>query len=610
MNENDVLFQKAFSFIHQAGNIPSHLFHIPRVSTFKSQQYAGCLSHEPSLMALAPTSLLQLSGRASELVIGRSQVRLLIGALGFFSEYACVTFWNNTSFSFIHQAGNIPSHLFHIPRVSTFKSQQYAGCLSHEPSLMALAPTSLLQLSGRASELVIGRSQVRLLIGALGFFSEYACVTFWNNTSFSFIHQAGNIPSHLFHIPRVSTFKSQQYAGCLSHEPSLVALAPTSLLQLSGRASELVIGRSQVRLLIGALGFFSAYACVTFWNNTSFSFIHQAGNIPSHLFHIPRVSTFKSQQYAGCLSHEPSLMALAPTSLLQLSGRASELVIGRSQVRLLIGALGFFSEYACVTFWNNTSFSFIHQAGNIPSHLFHIPRVSTFKSQQYAGCLSHEPSLMALAPTSLLQLSGRASELVIGRSQVRLLIGALGFFSEYACVTFWNNTSFSFIHQAGNIPSHLFHIPRVSTFKSQQYAGCLSHEPSLMALAPTSLLQLSGRASELVIGRSQVRLLIGALGFFSEYACVTFWNNTSFSFIHQAGNIPSHLFHIPRVSTFKSQQYAGCLSHEPSLMALAPTSLLQLSGRASELVIGRSQVRLLIGALGFFFRVCLCHFLE
>ena len=31
--------------------------------------------------------------------------------------------------------------------------------------------------------------------------------------------------------------------------------------------------------------------------------------------------------------------------------------------------------------------------------------------------------------------------------------------------------------------------------------------------------------------------------FFSEYACVTFWNNTSFSFIHQAENIPSHLFH-------------------------------------------------------------------
>ena len=63
--------------------------------------------------------------------------------------------------------------------------------------------------------------------------------------------------------------------------------------------------------------------------------------------------------------------------------------------------------------------------------------------------------------------------------------------------------------------------------------------------------------------------------------------------------------------TSTSQQYAGCLSHEPSLMALAPTSLLQLSGGASELVIGRSQVRLLIGALGIsFFRVCLCHSLK
>ena len=32
----------------------------------------------------------------------------------------------------------------------------------------------------------------------------------------------------------------------------------------------------------------------------------------------------------------------------------------------------------------------------------------------------------------------------------------------------------------------------------------------------------------------------------------------------------------------------SCLSHEPSLMTLAPTNLLQLSGRASERVIGRS----------------------
>ena len=33
MNENDVLLMNdtSFSFIHQAGNIPSHLFHIPHV---------------------------------------------------------------------------------------------------------------------------------------------------------------------------------------------------------------------------------------------------------------------------------------------------------------------------------------------------------------------------------------------------------------------------------------------------------------------------------------------------------------------------------------------------------------------------------------------------
>ena len=61
------------------------------------------------------------------------------------------------------------------------------------------------------------------------------------------------------------------------------------------------------------------------------------------------------------------------------------------------------------------------------------------------------------------------------------------------------------------------------TFKSQQYAGCLSYETSLVALAPAGLLWHGRGASELVIGRSKVRLLIGALGFsFSEYACVTY----------------------------------------------------------------------------------------
>ena len=42
-----------------------------------------------------------------------------------------------------------------------------------------------------------------------------------------------------------------------------------------------------------------------------------------------------------------------------------------------------------------------------------------------------------------------------------------------------------------------------------------------------------------------------------------------------------------------------------SFMALAPTSFLQLSGRASELV----KVRLLIGALGISFsEFALCHY--
>ena len=55
--------------------------------------------------------------------------------------------------------------------------------------------------------------------------------------------------------------------------------------------------------------------------------------------------------------------------------------------------------------------------------------------------------------------------------------------------------------------------PRIFFFR---FAKRLSHEPSLMALAPTSLLKLSGRTSGLVTRRSKVRLLLGELGFFSE----------------------------------------------------------------------------------------------
>ena len=142
--------------------------------------------------------------------------------------------------------------------------------------------------------------------------------------------------------------------------------------------------------------------------------------------------------------------------------------------------------------------------------------------------------------------------------------------------TFSNLNPFLLRSSAGeNIPGYernvmvYFSHVRHSTFKSQQYAGCLSDEPSLMALAPTSLLQLSGRASELVIGRSQVRLLIGALGFlFSEYACVTFQNNHHFLFFF--------FFLIPGQSKFLHSDslelkfwslYLGCY-HQNSVFSI------------------------------------------
>ena len=50
--------------------------------------------------------------------------------------------------------------------------------------------------------------------------------------------------------------------------------------------------------------------------------------------------------------------------------------------------------------------------------------------------------------------------------------------------------------------------------------------------------------------------------------------------------------------------------HEPSLMALAPTSVLYLSGRASKtsnrMVLGSTPDR----STRIFFRVCLCHLLN
>ena len=51
------------------------------------------------------------------------------------------------------------------------------------------------------------------------------------------------------------------------------------------------------------------------------------------------------------------------------------------------------------------------------------------------------------------------------------------------------------------------------------YAGCLSHKPSLMSLAPTSLLFLSGRASD-VIGLTPIGRTRSVFSFF-EYAWIT-----------------------------------------------------------------------------------------
>ena len=76
MNENDVLFQKvtqAYSEKYPSAPIRSRTYDLPITSS----------------------DALTLSYRR----LVRAKAIKLIGALGFFSEYACVTFWNNTSFS-------------------------------------------------------------------------------------------------------------------------------------------------------------------------------------------------------------------------------------------------------------------------------------------------------------------------------------------------------------------------------------------------------------------------------------------------------------------------------------------------------------------------------
>ena len=66
---------------------------------------------------------------------------------------------------------------------------------------------------------------------------------------------------------------------------------------------------SQVRLLLGELGFFvSAYACATAKKIIIYSpGLKQTITFPA--LRICHSSTFQSKQYAGCLSQEPSLMA-------------------------------------------------------------------------------------------------------------------------------------------------------------------------------------------------------------------------------------------------------------------------------------------------------------
>ena len=53
--KNDVNLTKKIRVHHQISIIASFKKHI---STFQSKQYARCFSHEASLVALAPTSLL------------------------------------------------------------------------------------------------------------------------------------------------------------------------------------------------------------------------------------------------------------------------------------------------------------------------------------------------------------------------------------------------------------------------------------------------------------------------------------------------------------------------------------------------------------------------
>ena len=64
----------------------------------------------------------------------------------------------------------------------------------------------------------------------------------------------------------------------------------------------------------------------------------------------------------------------------------------------------------------------------------------------------------------------------------------------------------------------------------------------------------------------KIRVLLSGV---EPKTCVNFWNNTSFSFIHQAENIPSHLFHRLFNLLQRSQFIVYRIGHVPSILMTA-----------------------------------------
>ena len=116
--------------------------------------------------------------------------------------------------------------------------------------------------------------------------------------------------------------------------------------------------------------------------------------------------------------------------------------------------------------------------------------------------------------------------------------------------------------------------PRKSKTKSNQLRLKLSNtalRKKRRLAKPYSLVPLTKPSFELVIGRSSVRLLRGALGLFSEYACVTYWI-IYIILIYSPGLkysitfIPSRICHRWHSNPSSMQDFCP--------MNLAPTSLL------------------------------------